>query len=133
MATRVVSGGHEPAAAEAPLLQAIEGQAVTGVEVIEGARSGGLLVEFGAGRLEILSRASVWVAGREVPPEHPRFREALLGCLTARVERVSVEAGRELALDFDNGLRLVVSLEPEDAKGPEAAAFFDANWHYEAF
>lgn len=132
MATRAVSGGHEPAA-EAPLLQAVEGQAVTGVEVIEGAQSGGLLFEFGAARLEILAPAAVWVAGAEFAPEHPRFREALLRCLAARVARVAVEAGRELALEFDNGLRLVVSLAPGDAKGPDAAAFFDEHWNYEAF
>ena len=132
MATRVVSGGHEPAA-EAPLLLGVQGQPVTGVEVIEGARSGGLLFEFGAARLEILAPAAVWVAGAELAPEHPRFREALLRCLKARVARVAVEAGRELALEFDNGLRIVVSLESGDANGPEAAAFFDEDWNYEAF
>ncbi len=132
MAARVVGGGLEPPA-EVRRLLAVEGQPVTGVEVIEGARSGGLLFEFGAGRLEILSRASVWVDGAEVMPEHPRWREALLRCMAARVERVAVEAGHELTLQFDNGLRLVVSLSLADAQGPEAAAFFDANWNYEAF
>lgn len=132
MATRVVSGGLGPAA-ETPLVQGVEGHQVTAIEVIEGARSGALLLEFGASRLEILSGASVWADGAEVRPENPKWREALLLCMAARVLRVDVEAGRELSLAFDNGLRLVVSLEALETTGPDSAAFFDANWNYEGF
>lgn len=120
------------ATAQAPLLFGLKGEAVTGVEFF-GENGRGVLLRFGAARLEVISKACVRAHGESLVEDDPSWRGALLGFIAARLQRIALDRGRELVLEFDNGRRLTVSLRPEDGAGPEAAVFFDEAWRYEPY
>jgi hypothetical protein len=131
MAARVGEKSYENIEA-APAVQAVEGAALSGVEFF-GAGGAGMLLQFGGSRLEIMTGTRVDARRGDVHLDRTALRGAVEAAEGARVHRVHVEQGRELTLEFDGGLTLAVSLRAEERQGPEAAAYYDASWRYEAY
>jgi hypothetical protein len=131
MSARVGDGQLETIEA-APLLLSIEGHALTGVEFFAVGKTG-VLLRFGAARLEVLSNSSVKGAAPEALPGGEAWRKAVSSLVGNRVARVLITRGTELAIEFEGGRTLSVSLRPEERQGLEAAVFFDEHWSYEPY
>ena len=131
MAARVGEKSYESIEA-APAVQAVEGAALTGVAFF-GERGAGMLLQFGGSRLEIMSGTHVEATRGADHLDAAQLRGAVEAAEGAHVQRVHVVHGHELTLEFDGGLVLAVSLLPEARNGPEAAAYYDAAWRYEAY
>jgi hypothetical protein len=131
MAARVSEKSYEHMEA-APAVQAVEGAALSGVAFF-GERGAGMLLQFGGSRLEIMTGTRV--EGTRGPDhlDADQLHSAVEAAEGTHVHRVRVEHGRELTLEFDGGLVLAISLRPEERKGPESAAYYDASWRYEAY
>jgi hypothetical protein len=131
MAARVGEKSYESIVAP-PALQAVEGAPLTGVEFF-GERGAGMLLQFGGSRLEIMSGTHVEATRGNELLDAAELRGAVAAAEGTHVHRVHVVHGQELTLEFDGGLVLAVSLRPEARNGPEAAAYYDPAWRYEAY
>ena len=131
MAARVSEKSYERMEA-APAVQAVEGAALSGVEFF-GERGAGMLLQFGGSRLEIMTGTRVEGTRGADHLDAVQLRGAVEAAEGTLVQRVRVEHGRELTLEFDGGLVLAISLRAEERQGPESAAYYDASWRYEAY
>ena len=53
------------------------------------------------------------------------YCDVLRKCIGMTLHDASVLLGKEIYLEFDNGVRITISLNPEDYVGPEAVVFND--------
>lgn len=56
----------------------------------------------------------------------PGYRDALCERIGKTVQEVAVVGGRDIQIKFSDGPRILISLQPEDYRGPEAAVFIGA-------
>lgn len=131
MATRVSDQSYESLEA-VPAVQAVEGSPLSGVEFF-GAGDAGLLLQFGGSRLEIMPGTHVEAARGQEHVSPGQLREALYHASGSPVVHVNLVRGRALTLEFQGGLTLAVTLQPDDSMGLESAAYYDAAWRYEAY
>ncbi len=127
-----VGGAIDGAPGSPPAVLELEGKPLSAVEFF-GGEAPGFLLHFGGARLEVLAPVEVF-GGEGVPAaDAAALRAALNQCRDARVVRVLLVRGRDLTLGFDNGSTVRICLDATGHAGPEAAAFFDEEWRYEAY
>jgi len=73
--------------------------------------------------LTAITLPSVTVSGEHWHDGTPGYRDALCGLISKSVRTASVIEGREIRIELENQAILTVSLNPEEARGQEAATF----------
>jgi hypothetical protein len=127
-----LSGTDRLASEMHPRVLALEGARLSAVEFVGGS-SKTTLLRFDQGRLEILGRSALRVGERSLASGEKAWGDGLMARVGARVVDVVVDPARRLEFHFDDGSCLVVLLDADHRTGPDSAAFFDANWNYEAY
>jgi hypothetical protein len=73
--------------------------------------------------LTAITLPRVTVSGERWYEGTPGYRDALCGLITTSVRAASVIEGSEIRIELENQAILTVSLNPEEARGEEAATF----------